>query len=137
MSPFLYPPGTGCPGYIPRHWVPYSSPPMTCRATVEVSEFASTRISLNSNSLAPFFYSNFTRTEQKNSSIVNCVSVASEICLPSRCLAMYVSYDFTFPAFWRHATIYLTSSLAQVVELLTYIQEVPGSSLNPDNHYLV
>jgi hypothetical protein len=33
-SPYLYPPGTGWPGYTPRHWVPFLSPPMTRRSTV-------------------------------------------------------------------------------------------------------
>jgi hypothetical protein len=46
-SPYLYPPGTGWPSYTPRHWVPFSSPPTTCRATVEVFESASTRDSSN------------------------------------------------------------------------------------------
>jgi hypothetical protein len=41
--PYLYPPETGWPSYIPRHWVPFWSPPTTCRATVEVFEPASTR----------------------------------------------------------------------------------------------
>jgi hypothetical protein len=35
-SPYLYPPWTGRPSYTPRHWVPFSSPPTTRRATVEV-----------------------------------------------------------------------------------------------------
>jgi hypothetical protein len=35
-SPYLYPPGTGWPGYIFRHWVPFPSPFTTSRATVEV-----------------------------------------------------------------------------------------------------
>jgi hypothetical protein len=39
-SPYLYPPGTGWPSFIPRHWVPFSSPPTT--PTVEISEPAST-----------------------------------------------------------------------------------------------
>jgi hypothetical protein len=42
-SPYLYPPGTGWPGYNLRHWVPISSLPTTRRATVEVFEPASTR----------------------------------------------------------------------------------------------
>jgi hypothetical protein len=42
-SPYLYPPGIGLSSYIPRHWVPFSSPPTTHRATVEVFESASTR----------------------------------------------------------------------------------------------
>jgi hypothetical protein len=43
-SPYLYPPRTGWLGYTPRHWVPFSSPPMTRRATAEVFEPASTWI---------------------------------------------------------------------------------------------
>jgi hypothetical protein len=42
-SPYLCPLGTGWPSYTPRHWVPYSSPPTTRRATVEVFEAASIR----------------------------------------------------------------------------------------------
>jgi hypothetical protein len=42
-SQYLYPPGTGLPSYTPRHWVPFSSPPTTRRATVEVFEPVSTR----------------------------------------------------------------------------------------------
>jgi hypothetical protein len=35
-SPYLYSPGTGWPSYTPGHWVPFPSPLMTCRGTVEV-----------------------------------------------------------------------------------------------------
>jgi hypothetical protein len=35
--------GTGWPGCTPRHWVPFSSPPTTRRATVKVFDPASTR----------------------------------------------------------------------------------------------
>jgi hypothetical protein len=42
-SPYLYPPGTGWPSYTPRHWVPFSSPPTTHRATLEVFNPASTQ----------------------------------------------------------------------------------------------
>jgi hypothetical protein len=35
---YLYPPRTGRPGYTPRHWVCFSSPPTTRRATAEVFE---------------------------------------------------------------------------------------------------
>jgi hypothetical protein len=42
-SPYLYPTGTGWPGYIPRHWVPFSSPHTTRRATVEVFDPVSSR----------------------------------------------------------------------------------------------
>jgi hypothetical protein len=37
-SPHLYPPGTGWPSYTPRHWIPFSLPPTTRRATEEVFE---------------------------------------------------------------------------------------------------
>jgi hypothetical protein len=40
-SPCLYPSETGWLSYIPRHWVPFSSPPTTRRATVDVFEPAS------------------------------------------------------------------------------------------------
>jgi hypothetical protein len=42
-SPYLYPPGTGWPSCTPKHWVPFSSPSTTRRATMEVLEPASTR----------------------------------------------------------------------------------------------
>jgi hypothetical protein len=42
-SLYLYTPGTGWPSYTPRHWVPFSLPPMTRRATVEVFDPVSTR----------------------------------------------------------------------------------------------
>jgi hypothetical protein len=41
--PYLYPPGTGYPSYTTRYWVPFSSPPATRRAAVEVFDPASTR----------------------------------------------------------------------------------------------
>jgi hypothetical protein len=42
-GPRIYiPPETGWPSYTPRHWVPFSLPPTTRRATVEVFELAST-----------------------------------------------------------------------------------------------
>jgi hypothetical protein len=40
--PYLYPPGTGWPGCNPRNWVPFSSPPTTRRATVEIFNPATT-----------------------------------------------------------------------------------------------
>jgi hypothetical protein len=41
-SPYLHPPGTRWPSYTPRHWVTFSSPPTTRRATVEVFDPAFT-----------------------------------------------------------------------------------------------
>jgi hypothetical protein len=50
--PYLYPPGTGWPGYTPRHWIPPSSPPTTRRATVGVFDPAST-LAWNWSKLVP------------------------------------------------------------------------------------
>jgi hypothetical protein len=47
-SPYLYPPRTGYPSYTPRYWFPFSSPPTTRRATVEVFDPASTILYTNS-----------------------------------------------------------------------------------------
>jgi hypothetical protein len=55
-SPYLYPPGKRWPSYTPRHWVPFSSPPTTCRATVEVFEPDSTRGTLNNKLLVLVIY---------------------------------------------------------------------------------
>jgi hypothetical protein len=42
-----------------------------------------------------------------NSSIVACIFVAMEICLPCRFLAVDVSSGSTVPAFRRHVTIWM------------------------------
>jgi hypothetical protein len=42
-SRYLYPSGRGWPSYAPSHCVPFSSPPLTRRATVESFESTSTR----------------------------------------------------------------------------------------------
>jgi hypothetical protein len=55
-SPYFYTPGTGWPGYTPRHWVPFSSPPTTRRATVEVFDPASTRDLTESQSESKLLY---------------------------------------------------------------------------------
>jgi hypothetical protein len=44
--PYLYPSGTGWPSYTTRHWMPFSSPPTTSRATVEIFEPSSTLLQL-------------------------------------------------------------------------------------------
>jgi hypothetical protein len=54
-SPYLYPPRRRWPIYTPRHWVPFSSPPTTRRATVEVFDPASTRMS-RSTTMAALLY---------------------------------------------------------------------------------
>jgi hypothetical protein len=45
-STYLYPPGTGWPNYTPRHWIPFSSPSTTRRATMEAFEPVSTLCSV-------------------------------------------------------------------------------------------
>jgi hypothetical protein len=136
-SPYLYPPGTGWLSYNPRHWILFSSPPKNCRATQELFEPASTRISLNSNSLAPFFYNHISRTEQKTSFPTIHLLLLAYPLSRKFVYRSVASSSFIIAAFRRHVTIYLTSKLAQVVEFLTCIQEVPGSSLKPDNNSLV
>jgi hypothetical protein len=56
-SPYLYPPGTGWLSYTPRHWVLFSSPPATRRATVEVFDLASTPLRIVQISLFVYFTS--------------------------------------------------------------------------------
>jgi hypothetical protein len=51
-SPYLYPPGTGRPGYTPRHCVPFSSLSTTGTVTVEVFDPAPTRDIPKEESLA-------------------------------------------------------------------------------------
>jgi hypothetical protein len=80
-SPYLYPPGTGWPSYTPRHWVPFSSPPTTRRATVEVFEPASTRRNWIDSPLRPA-YNSSARTAVENTFLfVVCWFVAVETCL--------------------------------------------------------
>jgi hypothetical protein len=43
-SPYSYPLLTGWPGYTPRHWVPFSSPPTSRRATLEAFESPSAQV---------------------------------------------------------------------------------------------
>jgi hypothetical protein len=49
---YLYHPGTGWPSYTPWHWVPFSSPLTTRRATVEVFQPTSTWLALGSGYFA-------------------------------------------------------------------------------------
>jgi hypothetical protein len=72
-SPYFYPPGTRWPSYMPRHWVPFSSPSTTRSATVEVFEPASSSC-FSSEKDAIFVKSNSSRSEpcQQQSFIVSC-----------------------------------------------------------------
>jgi hypothetical protein len=49
-SPYLFLPGTGWPDYTRRHWIPFSSPLTTRRATAVVFDPASTWVRLKSSS---------------------------------------------------------------------------------------
>jgi hypothetical protein len=46
-SPHLYPPGTGWPSYTPSHWVPFSSPSTTGRATVDTTWYIREDVTLH------------------------------------------------------------------------------------------
>jgi hypothetical protein len=81
-SLYLHHPWTGWPIYIPRHWIPFSSPPTTRRVTVEVFYAASTRISCTALTNCPA--SNiYARTHRKHrasvaASIVACAVVGAD-----------------------------------------------------------
>jgi hypothetical protein len=81
----------------------------------------------------PLLYNHFARTTHKTQflncregvfttplhsnesySIVACVIVAAGMFLPSSCLAMDVFFDFTIPAFGRHATISLFQQVTKL-----------------------
>jgi hypothetical protein len=162
-----FPQEQGGPVIHPRHWVPFSSPPTTRRATVEIIETASIMcVSYQSKSKllhdwwftaihfflasrplrltttdffrvkpygnSPYVTSSVTRRcvasqlfwdpryiasgriyrkhpfyrYPNNTSIVPCLFVAAETCLPSLCLAMNVYSEFTIPGFGRHVTVF-------------------------------
>jgi hypothetical protein len=84
--PYLFPPGTAWPGYTPRHWVRFSSPPTTRRATVEVYEPASTRWS-DSSCVRSSLYRLRADPQNTASSIIAYWFTAAEIYLPHSCVA--------------------------------------------------
>jgi hypothetical protein len=80
---FLYPLGIGWPSYTPRHWVPFSSPPTTRRATVGVFEPASTRGLLKAPIRFPVYSLGADPTENTASnscSFVACATLAPITC---------------------------------------------------------
>jgi hypothetical protein len=141
-SSYVYPPGTGWPRYTPRHWVPFSSPPTTCRATVEVFDPTFTRGSVIPNDWTLLNRTNFQETRiYTTTSKSSCYSDfrCHETCLPNRCPAMdysvyircsgnvclasrWLAMDFhsgsTILIFRRHDTI-LTQFIKTVVHLFT------------------
>jgi hypothetical protein len=79
------PPVTGWPSYTPRHWVPFSSPPRTRRATVEVLEPSSTRAD-SLLTICPA-YNISVRTAHKTPSFVAIYWLLSICLFRGRCLA--------------------------------------------------
>jgi hypothetical protein len=73
-SVYLYPPGTGSPSYTPRHGVPFSSPPTTRRATVEVFQ-------------SPSLYTSSPSTDYTENifSVMACSLVAGVTTYPQSC----------------------------------------------------
>jgi hypothetical protein len=84
--PVFISPVKGWPGYTPRHWVLFSSPPTTRRATVEVFEPVSTQVFLL-NLWTILASTVLLRTDwientvSESTSIVACVSVTEGTCL--------------------------------------------------------
>jgi hypothetical protein len=103
-TPYLCRPGTGWPGYTPRHCVPFSLPPTTRRATLKYSTRPPQRI-IWSRVLTVSLYNPSARATQ------NTGSTADEACLPRCCLAIDVLLFHAFAsvgmcwAMGRHVTI--------------------------------
>jgi hypothetical protein len=121
-APFLYPPGARWSSYTPRHWDPFSLPPTTRRATVELFESASTWDTEHQfNSTLILLPLCMVRIEnifpQKN--LYYCLQIRCRgLFLPSRCLALDFSYSSTVPAFGRHVIIAFNSwSLDKVMNV--------------------
>jgi hypothetical protein len=97
---------------VPDSRLPFSSPPTTRRATVEVFHPASIRdlfrplLPLILSAWDPrYIASGRTHRQHRLSTVVPLLGVVAETCLPRSCLAMDVSSDFTIPDFGRRVTI--------------------------------
>jgi hypothetical protein len=84
-SLYLHPPGTGWSSYIPRHWVPFSSPLTTRRVTAEVFDPASTLLHWAAP-IVSLCTDRIENTVSNSNSIVTCVFTTAITCLPIRCL---------------------------------------------------
>jgi hypothetical protein len=96
-------PGTGWPVCSPRHWVPISSPPTTCKVALEVFDPASTRATLSVAPVVflitpwhgpyreqrPFYIRPFPRGRVRVTPATGALSRLLRICCPSngRCFA--------------------------------------------------
>jgi hypothetical protein len=93
-SPYLYPTGTRRHSFTPRHWVPFSLSPTTLRATVEVFEPASTRVTIFLLQLSSslLFLHRLSRKHRCQQYLYSMRTVAKGIFLPSRCLETALVY---------------------------------------------
>jgi hypothetical protein len=91
-SPYLHPPATGWPSYAPRQWVPFSSPPTTRRAMVEVFEPVSTRETAQSQVQRQ---SHITTDGQSGSRSVS-LGVEPHLGLMTRYLLLFDSHGLVF-----------------------------------------
>jgi hypothetical protein len=106
----VYPTGTGWSSYNPRHWFPFSSPPTTRRATVEVFDPASTRAQplysglLKAQTGSPYIAS--ARTQQRTPSptilLVLCTFCCRHVLwLPWKCRYRAIAYRQTSSLFLK------------------------------------
>jgi hypothetical protein len=100
-SSYLYPPGTERPGYYPRHWVPFSSPPTTLRATVELFDPAPPP---QLPSLQHLCTNRVENIVSNSTSIATCISVAAKTFLPSRCLETALVYSLISQSFHSNSS---------------------------------
>jgi hypothetical protein len=107
---FIYPRNRVVQLHTPRHWVPFSSPPSTLRATVEVFEPASTRDQPQINYQSSL-YDPGTDISQNFSSIIACSLVVGETTCPQSCsLATAVVLSLVYTAVsWQW--IYMSQQL--------------------------
>jgi hypothetical protein len=91
-SPYLYPPGTGWPRYIPRHWVPFLSSLTTHSVMIEV--FDPLHMGDWLSILTVLVKTSWHGPHRKHrSSIVACIFVAAGTCLLSCCPETAVVYS--------------------------------------------
>jgi hypothetical protein len=116
---YLYPPGAGCPGYTPRHWVPFSSSFKTRRATVEAFDPASTRDTASAMSLHFIWaiYKKLVRTSQETCYVP--ATQTSRLILFSEIIAVY-SMNHTKQRYtlWTEHRVLNVESLAHTVTVV-------------------
>jgi hypothetical protein len=102
-SPYLYPPWTRWPSYIPRPWISFSSPPTTCRTTEEVFDLAVTLVFTVSPHLSSLYSLGTDRTENTIASRVVCRLLCKNGCLFNEftacllCRNLATAASFSYP----------------------------------------